>query len=383
MPAEPLTYLDHAATTPVRPAAVKAMLPFLTQHFGNPSGSHAAARRARRAIDDARDTMAQALGCQPGEVVFTGGGTEANNTAIAGVLARRPGVAVCSASEHHAVLHPVEAAGGRTVPVDARGVIDLDALAQALAEVRPAGVAVVSVMLVNNEVGTVQPLADVAEVVHEVAPEAVLHTDAVQGFLWLDVAVLAADAPLISVSAHKFGGPQGVGALVVRAGTPLAPLLTGGGQERDRRSGTQNVAGIVGMASAAQAVVDERTALVARVGALRDRLVDGLRAVVPGTFETGDRSVKVAGSAHVCFDGIESEALLFLLDQAGLCATAASSCASGALDPSHVLAAMGVPRSQAAGSLRLSLGWSSTDAEVDRALEIVPTAIERLRLAAA
>ncbi len=385
MAAEPLAYLDHAATTPMRPAATAAMLPFLTEHFGNPSGSHAAARRARRAIDDARDTLAEALGCQPDEVVFTGGGTEADNTAIAGVLARRPGVAVCSAVEHHAVLHPVQAAGGSTVPVDRFGVIDLDALAQVLAELGPDGVSVVSVMLANNEVGTVQPLAEVAAVVRREAAGAVLHTDAVQGFLWLDVAAVAraASPDLVSISAHKFGGPQGVGALVVRAGTPLAPLLIGGGQERDRRSGTQNVAGIVGMAAAAREVVDARAALVARVGALRDRLVDGLRAAVPGTSETVDPARKVAGSAHVCFHGVESEALLFLLDQAGLCATAASSCASGALDPSHVLAAMGVPRSQATGSLRLSLGWSSTTADVDRALEIVPAAIGRLRRSAA
>jgi len=378
-------YLDHAATTPMRPEAVEAMLPFLTGRFGNPSGGHARGRDARRALDDARDQMAEALGCAPGEVVFTSGGTEADNQAVHGVLAAQAGagrtVAVASAIEHHAVLLPVERAGGRLVAVDRRGVVDLDALAGALGP----DVAVVSVMLANNESGVVQPLAEVAEVVRERAPGAVLHTDAVQAFLWLDVATLAAPAALVSVSAHKFGGPQGVGALVVRDGTPVEPLLIGGGQERERRSGTQNVAGIVGMAAAARAVLDDRKALVERVTALRDRLADTVLRDVPGVAESGvtgvapDRSHKVAGSCHLLVEEVESEALLFLLDDAGICASAASSCASGAMDPSHVLAAMGVSRGLAGGSLRLTLGWPSTGADVDAVLAVLPGAVERLR----
>jgi len=378
-------YLDHAATTPMRPEAVEAMLPFLTGRFGNPSGGHARARDARRALDDARDQMAEALGCAPGEVVFTSGGTEADNQAVHGVLAAQAGagrtVAVASAIEHHAVLHPVERAGGRLVAVDRRGVVDLDALAGALGP----DVAVVSVMLANNESGVVQPLAEVAEVVRERAPGAVLHTDAVQAFLWLDVATLAAPAALVSVSAHKFGGPQGVGALVVRDGTPVEPLLIGGGQERERRSGTQNVAGVVGMAAAARAVLDDRKALVERVTALRDWLADTVLRDVPGVAESGvtgvapDRSHKVAGSCHLLVEEVESEALLFLLDDAGICASAASSCASGAMDPSHVLAAMGVSRGLAGGSLRLTLGWPSTGADVDAVLAVLPGAVERLR----
>jgi cysteine desulfurase len=378
-------YLDHAATTPMRPEALEVLLSVQTDTYGNPSGAHLLARRARRVLDDARETMAAALGAKPGEVVFTGGGTEADNLAVFG--AAHGGTVVCTAVEHHAVLHPVEHLGGRVVGVDRRGIVDLDALATALDE----SVTLVSVMLANNESGVVQPLEQVAEVVRERAPGARLHTDAVQAFPWLDVAHLARHADLITVSAHKFGGPKGVGALVVRSGVVIEPLLLGGGQERELRSGTQNVAGIAAMAAAAEVTVATRADTVRRVGALRDRLADGLRATVPGTHESGvadgghpdrshpDRSYKVAGSCHVYFDDIESEALLFLLERSGVYASAASSCASGAQEPSHVLAAMGVPRQLAQGSLRLSLGWPSTDADVDLALEAVPAGVAQLR----
>ncbi len=375
MPVEITAYLDHAASTPMRPEAIEAMLPFLSGRFANPSGSHAAARDARKVVEEARDVVAACLGCLPGEVVFTGCGTEADDLAILGIVRRHGGTAVCTAIEHHAVLHPVEHLGGRVVGVDATGVVDL----AALADVLDAETTVVSVMLANNEVGTVQPLGAVAALVAERAPRAVLHTDAIQGAAWLDVAETAAMAQLVSISAHKFGGPKGVGALVVREGVTVEPLLLGGGQERERRSGTHNVAGIVAMAEALRLTTDERVATVARVGALRDRLVDGIVASVPGVVETVPRAVKVAGSAHVCIEGVESEALLFLLDRAGVCASAASSCASGAMDPSHVLAAMGVPKEVALGALRLSLGAASTDADVDRALEVIPEVVTKLR----
>ena len=368
-------YLDHAATTPVRPEAVAAMLPLLSEHFGNPSGVHAVARAARTVVDDARDVVASALGCRPGEVVFTAGGTEADNLAILGVHARRGGRLLCAAAEHHAVLHAVEAAGGQTVPVDADGVIDLDALDAALGD----DVTLVSVMLANNEVGTIADLDAVAQLVRRRAPGALLHTDAVQAFAWLDVARLAAPADLISISAHKFGGPQGSGALVVRDGVDIAPILHGGGQERERRSGTHNVAGIAGMAAGMAAVVDQRDETVARLAVLRDRLADGLLAAVPSAVETGDRARKVAGSCHLRFPGVESEALLLLLDDAGVCASAGSACASGAIEPSHVLTAMGVPRDEALASLRLSLGWTSTDDDVDLALKVIPETVAHLR----
>ena len=370
-----VTYLDHAATTPMRPECTEAMLPLLGPRWGNPSGGHALARAARRAIDEAREVVAECLGGQPGEVVFTGGGTESDNLAITGVLARQGGIAVCSAVEHHAVLHPVEALGGRVVGVHGDGRIDLAALDAAL----DGQVGVLSLMLVNNEVGTIQPLADAAAVVSERAPGAVVHTDAVQAFPWLDVAAWAAPAHLVAVSAHKFGGPQGVGALLVRDGVVLEPLLRGGGQERDRRSGTSNVAGIVGMAAAMRATVDQRESTVERVGRLRDRLADGLLAAVPGCTESGTRATKVAGTCSLLIEGIESEALLVLLDRVGICATAASSCASGATEPSHVLAAMGVSRELAYGSLRLSLGWTTTDADVDHTLDAIPAAVGQLR----
>jgi cysteine desulfurase len=369
-------YLDNAATTPMRPEAVEAMLPFLTERFGNPSGSHAVSREARKAVDEARDSLAQCLGARPAEVVFTGGGTEADNLAVLGALAVRPGPTVCSAVEHHAVLHACDAAGdNRLAPVDGNGVVDMERLAELL----DPSVSVVSVMLANNEVGTIEPLADVVALTRELAPDAVVHTDAVQAFPWLDVAVLAAGADLLAVSAHKFGGPKGVGALVVRQGVRVRPIIHGGGQEHGRRSGTHNVAGIVAMAAAMRATVEARASEVVRVRVLRDRLADGLLVAVPGCAETGDRSTKIAGNCHLTFEGIESEELLVLLDAAGIYASAGSACASGAVDPSHVLAAMGVPRSRAVGALRLSLGPRTTEADVDRALSAIPRAVERLR----
>ncbi|MDQ3980131.1 MAG: aminotransferase class V-fold PLP-dependent enzyme, partial [Actinomycetota bacterium] len=265
--------------------------------------------------------------------------------------------------------------GWQAAPVRPDGVIDLDALSELLEP----STSVVAVMLANNEVGSIQPLAAVAALVREKALGAAVVTDAVQAFPWLDVAHLAASADLVAVSAHKFGGPKGVGALVVREGVPLRPIVHGGGQERDRRSGTHNVAGIVAMAAAMQVTVAQREATVARVGALRDRLADGLLATVPGAQETGDRSVKVAGNCHLTFEGVEAEALLVLLDAAGVYASAGSACASGAVEPSYVLTAMGVPRERGVGALRLSLGPTTTEADVDLALEVIPTAVGRLR----
>jgi cysteine desulfurase len=278
------------------------------------------------------------------------------------------------------VLAPVTVTGGRTVPVDAAGAVDLDALAGALDR----DTALVSVMAANNQVGTVQPLPAVAEVVRRRAPGAALHADAVQAAAWLDLPGLVAGAGLVSLSSHKVGGPQGVGALVVRPGTPLRARALGGGQERELRSGTHNVAGIVGFGAALAAVLASRDDTAARVRSLADRLASGLVAAVPGATETvPDRSARLPGVVHLCVPGVESEALLFLLDEAGVCASAASACASGAHQASHVLAAMGVPASRAAGALRLSLGWSSTDADVDHALRVVPAAVARLREAAA
>lgn len=385
-----VAYLDHAASTPMHPEVVEAMGEFYDGCYANPTGAHRMAREARRATDDARDVLAEALGARPGEVVFCGSGTEADNLAVFGAAAGSGGTVVCSATEHPAVLGPTEQLGGRVVGVDAAGMLDLDALASAL----DGDVRLVSVMLANNENGVVWSLEEVAEVMARHAPGALLHTDAVQAFPWLDVATLAAPADLISVSAHKFGGPKGVGALVARDGVALRPRIVGGGQEAERRGGTPNVAGIVGMGRAAEITVSRRAETVERVGRLRDRLADGLRAAVDGVIESGvrpasgagvpvDRSAKVAGSCHLCFEGIESEALLFLAERGGVYASAASSCASGAEHPSHVLAAMGYPRSLARGSLRLSLGAASSEADVETALAVLPPAVAQLRRAAA
>lgn len=373
------------------------MEPWLRGRFGNPTAVHRSGREARRAVDDARDVIAAALGAEPGEVVYTSGGTEADNLAILGVDAAVGGRPWCSAIEHHAVLAPVASAGGHTIPVTGDGRVDLAALNAMLDAVDAGEISelpsVVSVMAVNNETGVIQPISEVAAAVRERTPDVRLHVDAVQALLWLEVAAVVAPADLVSVSAHKVGGPQGVGALIVRDGTPMRAQMLGGGQERERRSGTHNVAGIVGFAAAVADAVEQRRVVAERVGRLRDRLTDGLLMAVPDAFETGvagttstasvpgapDRSHKGPATCHLCFEDIEAEALLFLLDREAIAASAASSCASGALEPSHVLAAMGVPRELAAGSLRLSLGPDTTDADVGRALAVIPAAVARLR----
>ena len=354
-------------------------MPYLSELYANPSGSHRFARRARRAVDEARDTVARVVGCHPNEVVFTGCGTESDNMAVTGAIARRGGVAVCPAVEHHAVLHVVEQLGdrGRVVGVDRFGRVDLDELAAVL-DATP-DVSIVSVMAVNNEVGTITDLADVARVVRRHAPDALLHTDAVQSACWLDLREITPHVDLLSLSAHKFGGPKGVGVLVERGGPQVDPLIVGGGQERERRSGTHNTAGIVATAVALDLTDRDRIRENERLTVLRDRLVAGLRDRLDGVTETVPTEHKVAGSAHVCVAGIESEALLFLLDEADVCASAASACASGAMEPSHVLAAMGVDRSSALGSLRLTLGHTTTAADVERAIDVIGGSVDQLR----
>ncbi len=317
--------------------------------------------------------------------MLTGGGTEADNLAVKGAAhaardAGRGDGVVTTAFEHKGVLAACdrlehEGFQVQRTTVDADGVVDLDALGAVLA----ADTAVVSVMLVNNEVGTIQPLDEVARLVRERAPRAVLHTDAVQAVPWLDVAAAAAPADLVAISAHKFGGPKGVGALVVRDGIAVAPLIEGGGQERGLRSGTANVAGAVAMATALRITTAERPEVVARVDALRDRLAAGLTEATPDCFFNGDADRKVAGNCHVGFRGVEAEALLVALDREGVCAAAGSSCSSGATEPSHVLEAMHVGRAEALASIRLSLGRETTDADVVTALEVIPAAVARLR----
>ncbi len=372
------------------------MLPWLTEHYGNPSAGNAPGRRARLALDEARDEVAGCLGCDPGEVVFCSGGTEAANLAVSGsksadddAVSRRSGAPtiLCSAIEHHAVLKPVLSAGGGTVRVGSDGVIDLDHLESALGP----DVAFVAVMLANNEIGTVQPVTEAARLVRRLAPRAVLLVDAVHAVGWLDVAELCGCADMIVLSAHKFGGPKGAGALVVRSGTRYTPTFLGGAQERERRPGTENVAGIVGMATALVSATEQRVGAVARTSRMRDRLADSICSALGGVAETAvgvmpdgsaDRSTKVAGSCHLTIRGVERDELLFLLDSEGVYASAGSACASGAMQPSHVLQAIGADlevAGQIGSALRLSLGHTTTEAEIDHAVAVIPKVVEHLR----
>jgi cysteine desulfurase len=374
------TYLDHAASTPMRAEAIEAMTPYLDGMYANPSGSHRFAREARKALDEARDLVAATLGCKPGEVVFTSGGTEGDNHAILGAVRRLGGVAVCPAAEHHAVLHCVEHVNGVVVRVNNVGTVDLEDLQRVLEEAtEEQPITVVSVMAVNNEVGSITPMRDVARIVRKYAPNAILHTDAVQAACWLDLREITPLVDALSLSAHKFGGPKGVGVTVIKTGKNLEPLIFGGGQERDRRSGTHNVSGIIATAKALEVTDKTRAAESARVTKLRDRLVDEICSQVNGVLETVPREQRVPGVAHICFSGLENEALLFLLDQADVYASAASACASGAMEPSHVLEAMGVERSWSNGALRLSLGHTTTDAEIDLAVSAIVSAVNQLR----
>jgi cysteine desulfurase len=381
-----VTYLDHAATTPLRPEVAAAMAEVRAGPLGNPTGSHPPAQRARRLLEEARDEVAAFLGRQPGEVVFTSGGTEAANLAVLGTVdavRRESGEAVllCSAVEHPAVLESARAAeragvDTRVLPVDGAGLLDLDALAKSLSSRS----SLVAVMTANNETGVLQPLGAVVDAVRRRAPQAYVFTDAVQAAAYLDLADVAAGADLVSLSAHKVGGPVGAGALAVHPRVALAARQHGGGQERDRRSGTQDVAGAVGLATALRLAAAERADEAVRVAALRDRLGEGLVTSVPGARRTVPAGVAVLpGHLHVCLPGVEREELLVALGHEGVCASGGSSCASGALEPSHVLAAMGVAPGLAAGALRLTLGHDTTDADVDRALGVVPGAVEALR----
>jgi len=373
-------YLDYAATTPLRAEVREAMLSVLGERWGNPSSVHRWGREARAALEDARSRFAAVIGASPAEIVFTRGGTEADNLAILGRVrdGGSRGVAV-SAIEHKAVLATaaVLASGGgevRIVPVDAEGLIDLDALEEILRIQPPA---VVSVMWANNEVGVIQPVARIAE--RCAAAGVAYHTDAVQALGKLAVRMGEVPADLAAFSAHKLGGPRGTGALFVRRGTQLHPLLHGGGQERGLRSGTEDVAGAVGFAVAAERAEAERETEMARLAALRDRLEAGLRERVTGLRVNAAGAPRLPTISNVSAPGADAEMLLMALDMAGVAASSGSACSSGAVEPSHVLTAMGLPADVAGPSVRFSLGRDTTDADIDRALEIFPAVIERLR----
>jgi cysteine desulfurase len=378
-----IVYLDHAATTPLDPQVLELMLPYFTLQAGNPSSIHQLGRTALQAVDDAREQVALVLGCSRREVIFTGGGSEGANLALKGVaMAQRAcgrgAHLIVSAIEHHAVLHAAESlqAQGFTLsilPVNAAGLVNPADLRAAL---RPDTV-LVSVMYANNEVGSIQPLAQLGAICR--AANVPLHTDAVQavGTLPLDVETLQVD--LLSLTAHKFYGPKGVGVLYARRGIPLMPQINGGGQERRRRAGTENVPAIVGLAAALTNAELRRPAYTARMTALRDRLVNGILAGIPQSWLNGDPVYRLPTNANLGFACVEGESILLLLDQVGICASSGSACTSGSLEPSHVLLAMGRSTEQANGSLRFSLGQSTSAEDIDYVITTLPALIERLR----
>ncbi|MGB9738654.1 cysteine desulfurase family protein [Chloroflexus sp.] len=383
---EHLLYLDYAATTPLDPRVLEAMMPFLSGISGNASSIHQVGRAALQALDDAREQVAFVLGCQPKEIVFTGGGSESINLAIKGVAmalrAQGKTHVISSAIEHHAVLHAidylVEYEGFRAtlLPVDWSGRVNPADLSAAI---RPE-TALVSVMYANNETGVIQPIAELAAICHEHG--VLFHTDAVQapGQLPLDVQALGVD--LLSLTAHKFYGPQGVGVLYMRRGTPLVPQINGGAQERRRRAGTENIAGIVGLATALTIAERERAQYVHQVRTLSERLIDGVLQRIPHSWLNGDRTYRLPSIVNLGFACIETESLLLLLDQRGICASSGSACTSGSLEPSHVLLAMGLSPEEANGSIRFSLGRHTTAEQIETLLELLPDLVAQLRAVA-
>jgi cysteine desulfurase len=383
-------YLDHAATTPMLPHAIEAMTAALSA-VGNASSLHTSGRAARRRVEEARESLAVGLGARPSEVIFTAGGTDSDNLAVKGIFwARRDAEPhrrriVTTAVEHHAVLDAVtwladhEGAEVTYLPCEADGSVRPAALREILGE--HDDVALVSVMWANNEVGTIMPIAEMAAIAKEF--DVPMHSDAVQAVGQLDVDFAASGLSAMSITAHKFGGPCGVGALLLRRDTACVPLLHGGGQERDVRSGTVDVAGVVAMAAAAEIAIGAREQTAARLSALRDRLVDGVRGAIDDVVVNGAHSDRrLPGNAHFTFRGCEGDSLLMLLDANGIECSTGSACTAGVAQPSHVLLAMGVDPAVARGSLRLSLGHTSTEADVDAALAVLPAAVQRARQAA-
>ncbi len=384
---ERLIYMDHAATTAVRPEALEAMLPYFGVSFGNPSSIYTLAQEARNAVDDARQTIAGLIGCRISELIFTSGGTESDNTALKGVAFALRNVGnhiITTAIEHHAILHTchqLEQFGFDVtyLPVDRHGLVDPDDVAKAITD----RTILVSVMLANNEIGTIEPVAAIARTVKQEARRLdrniLMHTDAVQGAGFLDLNVRELGVDLMSLSAHKFHGPKGVGVLYVKRGTPFEPQMMGGGQERERRSGTENVPGIVGMAEAFRLACQERETTAARCVAMRDRIIEGLQDRVERAHLNGHPVERLPNNVNISFEAVEGEPILLGLDFAGISASSGSACSSASLEPSHVLLAIGLAAELAQGSVRITLGKDNTDEEVDYMLSVIPDLVNRLR----
>jgi len=374
-------YFDYNATTPVDREVLDAMLPFFTEGYGNASSIHSAGQNARAAVESARASVATLIGAKPSEIVFTSGGTEADNLAVLGFVAamrREKKHVICSPIEHHAVLNAVEALEKQGVevtwlPVSSDGIVDPEDVRRAL---RPETV-LITVMHANNELGTIQPIAEIGRIAFE--SNVYFHSDAVQsaGKIPIDVNELKVD--LLAISAHKLYGPKGMGALYVREDTPLEPLFFGGTHERDRRPGTENVPGIAGFGKAAEIARAHLTSDVARIAALRDRFEEGILARVPESHVNGGRARRVANTANITFPHAAGESLVIAFDLQGVQCSGGAACSSGAILPSHVLRAIGLPRDEAKSTLRFSLGRFTTSEDVDYALEAIPAVVERLR----
>ena len=375
-------YFDYNATTPLSPDAAEAVARATLEIFGNASSVHHFGQQAKAAMDDARSALAALVHADPSELVFTGGGTESDNFAIRGTADALESAGrrhlIASVIEHEAVLNTLKALarrGWRTtlLPVDASGIVAPERLREAITD----DTAIVSVMHANNEIGTIQPIAALAAIAHEHG--ALMHSDAVQSAGTIPVDVRALGVDLLSLSAHKFNGPKGAGAIWIKRGTRLLPLLTGGKHERNRRAGTENVPAIAGLGVAARLAAGKLTAEAARVSTLRDRLEEGILRAVPGTAVNGAREPRVPNTTNISFERVEAESLLIALDLEGIAVSTGSACSSGTLEPSHVLRAMGLPTHRTQSSLRFSLGMFSTEAEVDRVIEVLPRLVEKLR----
>ncbi len=374
-------YADNAATTKMSRTAIDAMLPYLETHYGNPSSLYSIGQEAAEALLAARETVAGCLGCEPREITFTSGGSEADNQAImtAAAIGARNGKKhiISTAFEHHAVLHTLNKLARQgyditLLDVHENGIVTPEQVAEAIRE----DTCLVTIMYANNEIGSIQPIPEIGKVCREKG--VLFHTDAVQAAGHLAIDVKAQNIDMLSLSGHKFHGPKGVGALYCRKGIPLTNLIEGGAQEQGKRAGTENVAGIVSMAAALKEACDNLDETAPRVAAMRDRLIDGLLQI-PHSVLNGDRTSRLPGNVNICFEGIEGESLLLMLDDEGVCASSGSACTSGSLDPSHVLLAIGRPHEIAHGSLRLSLCDTNTDEEIDHILEVVPKVVTHLR----
>lgn len=382
-----MIYMDNAATTPVRPEVLDAMLPYFNETYGNPSGIYTIAQEARKAADESREIVANIIGARIGEIVFTSGGTESDNAALKGVAFALQHVGnhiITTSIEHHAVLHTchqLEQFGFEItyLPVDKYGLVNAIDVRNAITE----KTILVSVMLANNEIGTIEPVSEISHLVKEEAKrvnhQIYIHTDAVQAAGMLDVNVKSLGVDLLSLSAHKFGGPKGVGALYIKRGTPFETQQMGGGQERQRRSGTENLPGIVGLAEAFRIANEERDMMKVKLTNLRDKIISGINQTIDKAHLNGHPTNRLPNNINFSFENVEGEPILLALDFSGICASSGSACSSASLEPSHVLIAIGLPASLAQSSLRITIGHDNTEKDVDYLLSVLPDLIGKLR----